>query len=903
MSESINFSDLADFGPIANDQARCRCGSLARVASGLCVSCLLRSGLDANETEAEDFEALIAEVNIPDRDWQLGNYRILEEIGRGGMGVIYRARHTPSRRVVALKRVLNYHSDSQETLSRFQREARAAASLDHPNILPIFDVGATEDGLPFFTMKFAARGSLLNARESFRDSPRQAARLIATVARAVDYAHGQGILHRDLKPGNILLDARGEPMVSDFGLAKWLDNETELTGTLTVFGTPGYIAPEQVANATATLAPSTDVYSLGAILFELLSGRPPFLGEHAMAVLRQAEGNEAPKLSSIVPKASRDLETICARCLERDALLRYQSAADLAQDLEQWLEGRPIAARPISIAGRLYRWARRNPLLAGSVGICLLLVAVLTTRQIQNWNLDTKVRQNELARNSVAVLPLLDLDHATEDVNWTSKFAHDLQSGLSRMGNARVIPSKNQSGNENTTSSTARTTLFSTRRQTRNGIRFSMQLLERDGETLFGKVVDLNTNDAGRNNFARDLAPQIFSILSANDWSSVLAPKRDAGMQNQQARELMTAGQELISHLTVRDLNLAISCFEKALKIEPRSGLAHARLASALAIRTYYSNDANILAYATREGEEASRLAPDSAEVRRILAGVKYQQGRYREALEDALFAVESGAPNARSFGLVGMLSREIGRPDQALRWFDLASRFGATPGEYDCSIGDCWAALGDFDKAGACYQRANDLHPDRSNGLRGMSRLYLLSADFAQARSLYRQTVTLSPDGTENAQLGAQIEFFARNFPEAQKIYTILQRNDPNGGGEFYGAISYKSALGRIAQNGKTSDRGYSLLKECLAHEQNQLATAPSNPAVLYRIAAIESSLGEIESALAHLDAAVAAGWTDHRSLSLDPRFDRLSDDTRFQAILGRLLLKIDDLRKQIVP
>src|SRR5205085_4130969 len=174
MNDNLDFSGLTDLSARpAGVHLRCRWGSLARVASGLCVSLLLRSGLESNESESDDFDALLAAVDIPDRDWQLGNYRILEEIGRGGMGVIYRARHNPSRRIVALKRVLNYHSDSQETLARFQREARAAASLDHPNILPIYDVGATQDGLPFFTMKFAVGGSLLAVKESFRASPRR----------------------------------------------------------------------------------------------------------------------------------------------------------------------------------------------------------------------------------------------------------------------------------------------------------------------------------------------------------------------------------------------------------------------------------------------------------------------------------------------------------------------------------------------------------------------------------------------------------------------------------------------------------------------------------------------------------------------------------------------------------
>src|SRR5438105_12805157 len=226
----MDFSGLTDLPErSAQDCARCRCGSLARVASGLCVSCLLRSGLGSDEASIEDFDTLLAAVDVPDRDWQLGSYRILEEIGRGGMGVIYRARHAPSRRIVALKRVLNYHSDSRETLTRFQREARAAASLDHPNILPIYDVGATEDGLPFFSMKFAAGGSLSEMRSTLGREPRRVVQLVAKVARAVDYAHRAGILHRDLKPGNILLDGRGDPLVSDFGVAECVEMNYELT--------------------------------------------------------------------------------------------------------------------------------------------------------------------------------------------------------------------------------------------------------------------------------------------------------------------------------------------------------------------------------------------------------------------------------------------------------------------------------------------------------------------------------------------------------------------------------------------------------------------------------------------------------------------------------------------------
>src|SRR5437588_10330206 len=194
-----------------------------------------------------------------------------------------------------LKRFLSNHADSQETLARFRREAEAAASLDHPNILAIYEVSENEEGLPFFSMKFAGGGSLLEAAPALRNEPRRAVALMAKIARAVQYAHVKGILHRDLKPGNVMLDGHGEPLVSDFGLAKWLDATSDLTHTLTIFGTPGYIAPEQASASAAELKPTADVYSLGAILFDLLAGRPPFLGAHALSVIRQASDSPAPK--------------------------------------------------------------------------------------------------------------------------------------------------------------------------------------------------------------------------------------------------------------------------------------------------------------------------------------------------------------------------------------------------------------------------------------------------------------------------------------------------------------------------------------------------------------------------------------------------------------------------------
>ena len=414
-----------------------QCGSASRIARSLCLSCLLAQGLGAPvpaRHAEEALEDLLGELDVRDGEWRVGDYQILEEIGHGGIGVVYRARHR--RRIVALKRILPYHADSRETLVRFRREAETAASLVHPNILPTYEVSEDDDDLPFFSMKFAGGGSLLEAAPALRSDPRRAVALMAKVTRAVHYAHGQGILHRDLKPGNILLDGRGEPLVSDFGLAKCLEPTSNLTRTLTTVGAPDYVAPEQIDPAGAgsgKLGPAADVYSLGAILFDLLTGRPPFLGEHALKIIQQASEKPAPKLRTLMPGLDRDLETICAKCLERDPSARYRSAAALAEDLERWLEGQPIAARPLSQASQVWRWTRRNPVITG---MAALLVTLGLVAAVMAWKGGAS---NPPATTGIAVLPFESLSGDKEDAIFADGVQDDILTKLASIRDLRVI--------------------------------------------------------------------------------------------------------------------------------------------------------------------------------------------------------------------------------------------------------------------------------------------------------------------------------------------------------------------------------------------------------------------------------------------------------------------------------
>src|SRR5882724_5087434 len=436
MNKAAGPSDsLAD---VIEYPAECpQCGAITRLDHGTCINCLLREGLEAEgEASRQAFESVLEEANVTDKEWRLGHYEILEEIGRGGMGVIYRARQQHSRRIVAVKRIRAHQVNSHETLVRFRREAEAVASLDHPNILPIYEVSESEEGLPFFSMKYATGGSLRAAAPVFRTEPRECARLMAKVARGIAYAHDKGILHRDLQPGNILLDGNSEPMVSDFGLAKWLDQDSALTRTLETLGTPGYIAPEQAECPAAKLTSAADVYSLGAILFYLLTGRTPFVGPNVLHVIHQAAATPAPRLRSLVPSLDRDLETIVARCLESDPAARYQSAGALAEDLEHWLRHEPIRARRVGVFSRGDKWVRRNPtttlLLAALVALAAAIVGVRV------WKSESPHPISPVS-GGIAVLPFENLSADPENAFFADGVQDEILNDLAKIADLKVI--------------------------------------------------------------------------------------------------------------------------------------------------------------------------------------------------------------------------------------------------------------------------------------------------------------------------------------------------------------------------------------------------------------------------------------------------------------------------------
>src|SRR5438067_7288225 len=405
-----------------------KCGTtiLPEAPRGFCSLCLFKTGLGefADGNGETDFAA-----HIPT---DFGDYELQGEIGRGAQGVVYRARQKSLNRIVALKIVALGHWASTTHLKRFRLEAEAAAGLNHPSIVPIHEIGE-RDGCCYFSMNFVDGKALDEVAKREPMSTRAAAQLVAKLARTVNYAHERGILHRDIKPGNILLDGEGEPHLTDFGLARLVAAESTVTRTTEALGTPSYMAPEQARGENAALTRAADIYSLGAVLYQLLANRPPFLGATAYETVRLLLETEPQQPRLLNPKVDRDLSTICLKCLEKDPQRRYSSALALAQDLERWLRHEPIQARRTGLIARGKKWLHRNPSTAFAGASLVGLIAALS---VMIWKSDFV---HSPPTTGIAVLPFENLSDNKEDTFVADGIQDDILTKLAKIADLKVI--------------------------------------------------------------------------------------------------------------------------------------------------------------------------------------------------------------------------------------------------------------------------------------------------------------------------------------------------------------------------------------------------------------------------------------------------------------------------------
>lgn len=613
---------------------------------------------------------------------ELGDYELLEEVGRGGQGVVFRARQKSLNRIVALKVIGLGQWATKTHLKRFRLEAEAAASLDHPCIVPIYEVGE-RDGQCYFSMKFVEGGQLDEVVKQTPLSIRRAVQLIAKVARTVHYAHGHGILHRDIKPGNILLDGKGEPRLTDFGLARLVESESTITRTVEVLGTPSYMAPEQAVGNNTKLTCATDVYGLGAVLYQVLTGHPPFAGGTTYETIKLLLETEprAPRLWN--PKIDRDVSTICLKCLEKDPQRRYASALAVAEDLERWLNHEPIQARHIGMVGRGRKWLQRNPAAAALIGLSIALMAAVGGII---WKSGLFSRPPTAG---IAVLPFENLSNDREDASFADGIQDDLLTKLAKIADLKVISrtsvmgyreqhNTRQIGNELGVSHV----LEGSVRKTGAWLHLNVQLIDaRTDSHVWAEEYDRDVKDmfALQSEIAQEVAGQLHAKISAAERQAIeRPPTADLAAFDlySRAKNLVLAGGY---HTGGReDLLQAADLLNQAVAHDPTFFQAYCQLAWVDDQLYFYGFDRTPARLTLAEAaiQSALRLRPDAGEAHLARAENFYRGYRdFERASAELQMAGKTLSNDARLFELKGYIERRRsgGSQEEALRNFERA--------------------------------------------------------------------------------------------------------------------------------------------------------------------------------------------------------------------------------------
>jgi serine/threonine protein kinase/Tfp pilus assembly protein PilF len=653
-----------------------KCGAEipADAPEGGCPGCLLESGLGFPDTDdTSNHEAQTARAAEMLRE--LGDYELLEEIGRGGQGVVFRARQKSLNRIVALKVVSLGQWASDAHLKRFRREAEAAASLDHPCIVPIYEVGERE-GACYFAMKFVRGGQLDEVVSRRPLSIRQAAELIAKLARTVHYAHQRGVVHRDIKPGNVLVDVNGEPHLSDFGLARLLETESTMTGTQEMIGTPSYMAPEQALGNKAQLTSATDVYGVGAVFYQLLTGHPPFLGGTTYETIRLLLDAEPRPPRLLNPKVPRDLSTICLKCLEKDPKHRYSSTLTLAEDLEHWLKHEPIRAHHAGIFTRARKWIQRNP---STAMLVTLSVALAIGLGVVFWNRESA---GPLAK-SIAVLPFENLSSDPDNAYFADGVQDEILANLARIADLKVIGRTSvmqyKSDVARDLSKIGRqlgvgNVLEGSVQRAGNRVRVNAQLVDaRTHRQLWGQTYDRDLADifAIQSEIAIAIADELHAKLSPIEKSEIERPATSDMVALNLYNRAGTLLLGSFSSAVGAKLLQAVDLLNEAVARDPSFFHAYCRLAFTHD-RLYFlglDHSPARLALAEAAVRAASRLRPDAGETHLARAEDLYQGHLdYNGALAELELARRTLPNHPRIFELKGYIERRQGHWEESTR-------------------------------------------------------------------------------------------------------------------------------------------------------------------------------------------------------------------------------------------
>jgi TolB-like protein/Tfp pilus assembly protein PilF len=854
-----------------------------------------------------------------------GDYELLEEIGRGGQGVVYRAHQKSLNRTVALKIIGLGPWTTEAHLKRFRREAEAAANLEHPGIVPIHEVGE-QDGQCYFSMKFVEGGQLDEVVNRQPMPIRLAVELIVKVARTVHYAHEHGILHRDIKPGNILLDAEGEPMLTDFGLAGLMEGESTITRTLDVMGTPSYMAPEQAAGEHTKLSSSTDVYGLGAVLYQLLTGHPPFAGGTTYETIKLLLDTEPRQPRQINPKVDRDLSTICVKCVEKDPKRRYASALALAEDLEHWLKHEPIQARRTGLFTRGRKWVRRNPTVTAVMVLSLALLAALG---VMVWT-------SELFRappeRSIAVLPFENLGRDPDNAYFAGGVQDEILTDLARIADLKVISRTSTMQYKSEVARNLREigrqlgvahVVEGSVQRAGNSVRVRAQLIDaRTDRHLWAQTYDRDVADmfAIQSELAQKIANELRVKLSPSEKAQI--ERRPT--ENSEAYLAFVQGHEIFYRPDKfrSDTEKAKQLFEKATKLDPNFADAFAALAL-VHDWTYHAFDPTPARKekARAAAVEALRLQPNLPEAHLALGFYHYYCERDYQAALDELGIAKQSLPNSADVYLaIGAIERRQGKWKEATANLEKAASLSPKYAWVLWNLADTYAYTRNFETADRIFDRAIEAAPqsflprlDKAvyaiawkgdlsvlekelmqvppgvdpDGLvtAERMRLFLLQRKFSEALAILQQFPQSYNEKPREMFEGLVYTFLnekekARSaFKRARSIVEGAVREGPDDASRHATLGLIFAGLGEKEQAIAEGRRAVELLPES--------QDAVEGPQVTIELAQIYAWTGQSDQALQLLERSLRTpNGITVPLLRLDPLWDPLRNDRRFQKL-----------------
>jgi TolB-like protein/predicted Ser/Thr protein kinase len=764
-----------------------KCGALVPPDSPeeSCGACLLEMALGSDEPVAGVGLSAIASAKADESgrpvpmSMHFGDYELLEEIGRGGQGVVFRARQKSLNRTVALKVINLGQWASKAHVKRFRREAEAAASLDHPGIVPIHEVGE-RDGSCYFSMKFVEGGQL---DEVARHEPmpiRRAVELITKVARTVHYAHEHGILHRDIKPGNILLDQNGEPHLTDFGLARLLETESSVTQTLDVLGTPSYMAPEQASGRNEQLTGATDVYGLGAVLYQLLTGHPPFAGGTTYETVRLVLETEPRQPRLWNPKIDRELSTICLKCLEKDPKRRYSSALALAEDLEHWLKHEPILARRSGIFTRGRKWVRRSPTRA------VLAASLVALGAAAGWIVwKSEFIRHPVVTKGIAVLPFENLSGDPDNAYFADGIQEEILTRLAGIADLKVISrtstqlyqSKPRNLRKIAQQLGVANILEGSVQKAADQIRVNVQLINAQTDShLWADTYDRKVTDilGVESEIAKRIAASLRAKLTGREEKALaVKPTNNPEAYEAYLRGLSFDERNDYSSFSTDLEEKAAGFYERAVQLDPKFAVAWARLSRTDVWLSDYSQYPTTVARkeaAKHALDQAQKLAPDTPETLMALAAYQYDMLMDIEAAKTTVERLSRMLPGSGEVRMyLGMAARNEGSWDQSVAYFEEALVLDPRNVRLLWQAAQTYTVLRQFTAALKLFDRVLDIKPNDSDAIATKARIYQALGNLQEAARLLSGINETSPDIAFEAK-AAQLQF-ERNYAELIRL------------------------------------------------------------------------------------------------------------------------------------